>query len=68
MADLQALSQAVIEGNLEAAKKLTNEAIAAGTDPQTIFRQALVPAMTPSARRCRPRNTTSPRSSSRPAR
>ena len=45
MADLQALSQAVIEGNLEAAKRLTNEAVAAGTDPQIIFRQALVPAM-----------------------
>ena len=45
MADLQALSQAVIEGNLEAAKKLTNEAIAAGTDPLVIFRQALVPGM-----------------------
>jgi 5-methyltetrahydrofolate--homocysteine methyltransferase len=45
VADLQALSQAVIEGNLDSAKNLTNEAVAAGLDPLVVFREALVPAM-----------------------
>ena len=45
MADLQALSQAVIVGDLESARKLTRQAIDDGIDPVIIFREALVPAM-----------------------
>ncbi len=45
MADLQALSQAVIVGDLESARKLTRAAIDEGVDPVLIFREALVPGM-----------------------
>jgi 5-methyltetrahydrofolate--homocysteine methyltransferase len=45
MADLQALNQAIIAGDLESAVKLTSEAVEAGIDPLVIFRQALVPGM-----------------------
>jgi 5-methyltetrahydrofolate--homocysteine methyltransferase len=45
MADLQALSQAVIKGDLESSVKLTKQAIEEGVDPLVIFRQALVPGM-----------------------
>src|SRR5512141_1109631 len=43
--DLQALSQAVIVGDLESARKLTRQAIEDGLDPVVIFREALVPGM-----------------------
>src|SRR5512141_1717207 len=43
--DLQALSQAVIVGDLESARKLTRQAIEEGLDPVVIFREALVPGM-----------------------
>ncbi len=45
MADLQALTQAVIGGDLEACRTLTRQAIEAGIDPVVIFRDALVPGM-----------------------
>ncbi len=45
MADLQALSQAVIVGDLESARKLTRQAVDEGVDPVRIFRDALVPGM-----------------------
>lgn len=45
MADLQALSQAVIVGDLASARKLTNEAVEEGVSPLRIFREALVPGM-----------------------
>ena len=45
MADLQALKQAVIEGDHESSVKLTKQAVEEGTDPLVIFRQALVPGM-----------------------
>ncbi|MHB9090839.1 MAG: cobalamin-dependent protein, partial [Chloroflexota bacterium] len=45
MADLEALKQAVILGDLESSVKLTREAIDAGVDPVMIFRGALVPGM-----------------------
>ena len=45
MADLQALSQAVIVGDLESSRKLTRQALDEGVDPLRIFREALVPGM-----------------------
>lgn len=45
MADLQALSQAVVVGDLESSVKLTHQAIEEGVDPLVIFRQALIPGM-----------------------
>ncbi|MFH1742434.1 MAG: corrinoid protein [bacterium] len=45
MADLQALNQAVILGDLESSQKLTRQAIDAGIDPQIIFRDALISGM-----------------------
>lgn len=45
MADLRALSQAVIEGDLESCRTLTRQAIEEGIDPVVIFREALVPGM-----------------------
>ena len=45
MADLQALSQAVIVGDLESARKLTRQALEEGVDPVRVFRDALVPGM-----------------------
>ncbi len=45
MADLQALSQAVIVGDLESSRKLTRQALDEGVDPLVLFREALVPGM-----------------------
>jgi 5-methyltetrahydrofolate--homocysteine methyltransferase len=45
VADLQALNQAVIVGDLESSQKLTRQAIDEGIDPQVIFRDALIPGM-----------------------
>jgi 5-methyltetrahydrofolate--homocysteine methyltransferase len=45
VADLQALSQAVIVGDLESSRKLTRQALDEGVDPLRIFREALVPGM-----------------------
>ena len=45
MADLQALSQAVIVGDLESARKLARQAVDEGVDALRIFREALVPGM-----------------------
>lgn len=45
MADLQALSDAIIKGDLDSARKLTHQAIDDGVDPLKIFREALVPGM-----------------------
>jgi 5-methyltetrahydrofolate--homocysteine methyltransferase len=45
VADLQALNQAVIVGDLESSEKLTRQAIDEGIDPQVIFRDALIPGM-----------------------
>jgi 5-methyltetrahydrofolate--homocysteine methyltransferase len=45
VADLQALSQAVIVGDLESARKLTRQALDQGVDPVRVFHEALVPAM-----------------------
>ena len=45
MADLEALSQAIIVGDLKKAQELTRQAVDSGVDPVTIFRDALVPGM-----------------------
>ena len=45
MADLQALSQAVIVGDLESSRRLTRQALDEGVDPLRISREALVPGM-----------------------
>ncbi len=45
MADLEALTQAVIVGDLAGARQLTQQAVDEGVDPLVVFRQALVPGM-----------------------
>jgi len=45
VADLQALSQAVIVGDLESSRRLTRQALDEGVDPLRISREALVPGM-----------------------
>jgi 5-methyltetrahydrofolate--homocysteine methyltransferase len=42
---IQDLQQAVIDGQAPRAKSLTEAAVAAGADPQTLLRGALIPAM-----------------------
>lgn len=53
--DLCALRQQVIEGEQEAAVESTTAAVAAGCPPDTIFREALFPAMDEVGRRMRTR-------------
>ncbi|MCC6680871.1 MAG: corrinoid protein [Phycisphaeraceae bacterium] len=43
--DFKALNQAVVAGNRDQAKKLTQQAIDEGVDPQSIVEQGLVPGM-----------------------
>ena len=43
--DLSALSEAVIQGNIEKAKELTQQAVDAGEDPQSLLDQGLIMAM-----------------------
>ena len=45
VADLEALSQAIIVGDLKKAQELTRQAVDSGVDPVIIFREALVPGM-----------------------
>lgn len=45
MADLKAIQQAVISGDVAAARRLTQQAVEEGAAPPDIFRQALAPAM-----------------------
>ncbi len=45
MSDLQALSEMVMKGNRNEARRLTQEAIDAGVNPQVIVDQGLVPGM-----------------------
>ena len=45
MADLEALTQAVITGNLDQAKTLTQQALDEGSDALVLFRTALIPGM-----------------------
>jgi 5-methyltetrahydrofolate--homocysteine methyltransferase len=45
VADLEALSQAIIVGDLKKAQELTRQAVDGGVDPVAIFRDALVPGM-----------------------
>ena len=45
MADLEKLSQSVVEGNADAVVRGVKEALAAGVDAERILKQALVPAM-----------------------
>ncbi len=43
--DFKALNQAIVAGNRDQAKQLTQQAIDEGVDPQTIVEQGLVPGM-----------------------
>lgn len=45
MTDLKPLYDAVLEGNLPTAKSVTEQALAAGVDPQTLLTEAMIPAM-----------------------
>ena len=45
MSYLEDLQQAVIDGDANQAKSLTNAAIQAGSDPQDLLQKALIPAM-----------------------
>ena len=45
MADLRALSQAIVEGDRGRAVALTSEALAAGVDPKTILNDGLIAGM-----------------------
>jgi len=51
MPDLEQLANAVIEGNPQTARRITDEALAAGVDPQRIVNEVMVPAMTEVGRR-----------------
>ncbi|HEY3331747.1 MAG TPA: corrinoid protein [Capsulimonadaceae bacterium] len=51
MPDLQKLYEAVLNGNAPAAKAITNEAIAAGVDPQSLLDNYMVKAMDEVGRR-----------------
>ncbi len=51
MADLNKITEALITGNAPEVKKLTQEALAAGTGPQTIIQQALIVGMAEVGRR-----------------
>lgn len=51
MLDLQPLATAVIDGNAKVARALTEQALAAGHDPQALVAQYLIPAMDEVGRR-----------------
>jgi 5-methyltetrahydrofolate--homocysteine methyltransferase len=51
MADNQALYTAVLEGDAPTAKRLTQEAIEAGADPQALLTGSMIPAMDEVGRR-----------------
>lgn len=45
MADLNALREAIVNGKLETAVQLTNEAVAEGMDPQTVINDYMIKGM-----------------------
>jgi 5-methyltetrahydrofolate--homocysteine methyltransferase len=45
MADYEALKTAVISGKVAQVKELTQQALDAGTNPQEVLDQGLIPAM-----------------------
>jgi 5-methyltetrahydrofolate--homocysteine methyltransferase len=51
MEDLKQLYDAIVDGNASKAKSLTSTALAAGTDPQEILNQFMIPAMDEVGRR-----------------
>ncbi|MBI4027286.1 MAG: corrinoid protein [Verrucomicrobia bacterium] len=51
MQDLKQLYNAVLEGNAKAAKTVTEQALAEGTDPQTLVTKYMIPAMDEVGRR-----------------
>lgn len=51
MADLKSLHDAVLNGNAETAKNLTEAALKDGSDPQTLLNECLIPAMDEVGRR-----------------
>ena len=51
MEDLKELYDAIVDGNANRAKTITNNVIAAGTDPQEILNQYMIPAMDEVGRR-----------------
>jgi 5-methyltetrahydrofolate--homocysteine methyltransferase len=51
MEDLKQLYDAIVEGNAKAAKAITEKAITAGTDPQELLKQYMIPAMDEVGRR-----------------
>jgi 5-methyltetrahydrofolate--homocysteine methyltransferase len=51
MEDLKQLYDAIVEGNAKVAKAITDKAMAAGTDPQELLKQYMIPAMDEVGRR-----------------
>ncbi|MGQ9625292.1 MAG: corrinoid protein [Anaerolineae bacterium] len=51
MADLNKIAEALIAGNAPEVKKLTEEALAEGLNPQVIIQEGLIPGMTEVGRR-----------------
>lgn len=51
MADLKSLHDAVLNGNAETARNLTEAALKDGNDPQTLLNECLIPAMDEVGRR-----------------
>lgn len=51
MEDLQKLYDAILTGNNKVAKEVTQQALAAGVDPQTMVQQYMIPAMDEVGRR-----------------
>jgi len=51
MEDLKKLYDAILTGNLKSAKEITQQALAAGADPQAMVQQYMIPAMDEVGRR-----------------
>ena len=51
MQDLKQLYTAVLEGDARLAKSVTEQALAAGVDPQTLVTEQMIPAMAEAGRR-----------------
>lgn len=51
MEDLKKLYDAILTGNFKAAKEITQQALAAGADPQAMVQQYMIPAMDEVGRR-----------------
>jgi corrinoid protein of di/trimethylamine methyltransferase len=51
MEDLQKLYDAILTGNAKASKEVTQQALAAGTDPQDLVQKYMIPAMDEVGRR-----------------